>query len=72
MSTALLLLASLALPQIDPDHSAPVQPPRLVLQITVDQMRGDLLDRVKYRLGEGGFRRLLSDGSGWDPQREEQ
>jgi predicted AlkP superfamily pyrophosphatase or phosphodiesterase len=36
--------------------------PRLVLQITVDQLRGDLPTRYYDRLGEGGFRYLLENG----------
>lgn len=36
--------------------------PRLVLQITVDQLRGDLIDRYGTHLGEGGFRFLLENG----------
>lgn len=38
-------------------------PPRLILQITVDQLRGDLLWRYEERFGEGGFRYLLDEGS---------
>ena len=37
--------------------------PRLVLQITVDQMRGDFPMRYKDRLGEGGFRYLMEKGT---------
>jgi len=37
-------------------------PPKLVLQITVDQLRGDLIDRFGAGLGEGGFNRLLANG----------
>jgi hypothetical protein len=36
--------------------------PRLVLQITVDQLRGDLPTRYYDRLGDGGFRYLLENG----------
>jgi predicted AlkP superfamily pyrophosphatase or phosphodiesterase len=36
--------------------------PRLVLQITVDQLRGDLPARFVDRMGEGGFRYLLDQG----------
>ncbi len=36
--------------------------PRLVLQITVDQLRGDLLPRYRKELGQGGFRLLLDRG----------
>ncbi|MBT8054900.1 MAG: alkaline phosphatase family protein, partial [Gammaproteobacteria bacterium] len=37
-------------------------PPRLILQITVDQLRGDLPTRYYDRLGEGGFRYLWESG----------
>ena len=36
--------------------------PRLVLQITVDQLRGDLPTRYYDRLGQGGFRYLWENG----------
>ena len=39
------------------------EPPRLVLQITVDQLRGDLLRRHAGQFGEGGFRYLLEHGT---------
>ena len=38
-------------------------PPRLVLQITVDQLRGDLPTRYFDRLGEGGLRYLWENGT---------
>ena len=37
--------------------------PKLVLQITVDQLRGDLPTRYLDRLGKGGFRYLLAQGT---------
>jgi len=37
--------------------------PKLVLQITVDQFRGDLPTRFLDRLGEGGLRYLLEEGT---------
>jgi predicted AlkP superfamily pyrophosphatase or phosphodiesterase len=37
--------------------------PRLVLQITVDGLRGDFPDRYYDRLGEGGFRYLMEQGT---------
>lgn len=40
----------------------PASPPRLILQITVDQLRGDLPQRFLDRMGEGGFRYLLEQG----------
>jgi predicted AlkP superfamily pyrophosphatase or phosphodiesterase len=36
--------------------------PRLILQITVDQLRGDLPTRYYDRLGSGGFRYLWENG----------
>ncbi len=36
--------------------------PRLVLQITVDQLRGDLIERYSKGFGDGGFRYLLDNG----------
>ena len=38
-------------------------PPKLVLQITVDQLRGDTLTRFGDRFGPGGFRYLLDKGT---------
>ena len=37
--------------------------PKLVLQITVDQLRGDTLTRFGDRFGPGGFRYLLEKGT---------
>ncbi len=37
--------------------------PRLILQITVDQLRGDLPMRYYDRLGKGGLRYLLDAGT---------
>jgi predicted AlkP superfamily pyrophosphatase or phosphodiesterase len=37
-------------------------PPKLILQLTVDQLRGDLPQRFLDRMGEGGFRYLLDQG----------
>ena len=34
--------------------------PKLILQITVDQLRGDLPDKFMKNMGEGGFRWLKS------------
>jgi len=43
--------------------SADDKKPKLVLQITVDQLRGDLPMRFKERLDKGGFRYLLESGT---------
>jgi predicted AlkP superfamily pyrophosphatase or phosphodiesterase len=42
--------------------SAAVASPRLVLQITVDALRGDLPERYAQLFGEGGFRYLMDEG----------
>ena len=36
--------------------------PKLILQITVDQLRGDLPDKFMKNMGQGGFRWLKSNG----------
>jgi len=43
--------------------SANAEKPKLVVQITIDQMRGDFPMRYKDRLGEGGFRYLMEKGT---------
>jgi len=53
------LLLGLAFPAF---LCAALEPPRLVLQITVDQLRGDMLPRYQARFGPNGFRRLLDHG----------
>jgi len=42
--------------------AASVAGPRLVLQITVDGLRGDLLERYADNFGEGGFQHMQSKG----------
>jgi len=55
-TTSLLLLFSAA------TASETVTAPRLVLQITVDQLRGDLPGRYLSKMGTGGFRYFLENG----------
>ena len=50
-----------SLPVISP-VMAQEQQPRLVLQVTVDALRGDLPGRYSHVLGEGGFRYLMDEG----------
>ncbi len=38
------------------------EPPRLILQITVDALRGDLPGRYAHLYGDGGFRYLMDEG----------
>ena len=42
--------------------SATSSPPKLILQITIDALRGDLPQRFDNVLGEGGFRYLMGEG----------
>jgi predicted AlkP superfamily pyrophosphatase or phosphodiesterase len=55
-----LVGASLVLPAVS--SAAAEKPPKLVLQITVDALRGDLVHRFAHVLGEGGFRSLWKSG----------
>jgi predicted AlkP superfamily pyrophosphatase or phosphodiesterase len=56
MLFAALACSSIATPPVAAEK------PRLVLQITVDQLRGDLPTRYFDRLGKGGLRYLLEKG----------
>jgi predicted AlkP superfamily pyrophosphatase or phosphodiesterase len=60
-NTLLSILISGCLFAVTP-ASAQDQPPRLILQITVDALRGDLPQRFDHMLGDGGFRYLMNDG----------
>ena len=41
---------------------AQTEKPKLILQITVDQLRGDMPYRYLEKMGEGGFKYLLNEG----------
>lgn len=41
---------------------AEIKKPKLILQITVDQLRGDLPFKYMKHMGEGGFRYLMKNG----------
>jgi len=58
----LLLTPLLATNSIAGDNDLGKKKPKLILQITVDQLRGDLPTRYYDRLGEGGFRYLWEKG----------
>jgi hypothetical protein len=57
LASPLLLTSSLA-----QDAGQPAPVPKLILQITVDQLRGDLPERFVKHMGDGGFRYLLDQG----------
>lgn len=61
-STSFVTLFS-ALALIATISRAAEPPPRLVLQITVDQLRGDLPARYLKNMGEGGYRYLMDHGT---------
>ena len=58
-----LLSTLLAIPFLAAPTLSASAPPRLVLQITVDALRGDLPTRYYERLGEKGFRYLWEKGT---------
>jgi len=60
---AALLIVALAILSLTAPALADSPAPKLILQITVDQLRGDLPSRYRDRLGEGGFRYLLENGT---------
>lgn len=60
--TACLVAGSL-LTSINIQASDLDEKPKLILQITVDQLRGDLLFRYQDRFSEGGFNYLLNEGT---------
>lgn len=51
-----------------PTSFAPPSRPKLVVVISVDQMRADYLTRFNDHLGDGGFKRLLHEGASWTGQ----
>jgi len=61
--SAIVFLALLpAIPSAAATDSSAPPAPRLILQITVDALRGDLPRRYAHVLGEGGFRYLMEQG----------
>jgi predicted AlkP superfamily pyrophosphatase or phosphodiesterase len=61
----LLLLLPFVLPACESveNHPSVAPKPRLILQITVDQLRGDMPMRYMDRLSSGGFRYLMEYGT---------
>lgn len=60
--TAIALLALFFSQKTALAQTRPTDPPRLVVGITVDQMRYDYLLKYYEKFGKGGFRRLLDGG----------
>lgn len=57
--SALVCLAGV---KVSGETADPVPAPRLAVVITIDQFRGDYLDRFGPYFGEGGFKRMLAAG----------
>lgn len=58
ITLVLLLIANFSIAQ----NVAPVDPPRLVVGIVVDQMRQEYLYRYYPKFGDDGFKRLINEG----------
>ena len=58
-----MLLGSAVTVNITLANAQPRQDIKLVLQITVDGLRGDLLNRYQAGFGKGGFRYLMTQGT---------
>lgn len=66
LAASVALIAAAGCRSSSPDDGVPRAGrtrPRLVLQVTVDQLRGDLPWRHADRFGEGGFRYLMDRGT---------
>ena len=61
LAEAVTISAFLSLMPLGPNALAS-EKPKLILQITVDALRGDLPGRFDSVLGDGGFRYLMNDG----------
>lgn len=63
IAALLLLTPSVCLTAQTPQaYNKKDQPPRLIVAITVDQMRADYLTRYESGFGEDGFRRMFDEG----------
>lgn len=60
--TVVLISCAAAIPVANPPAPAPFLRPKLIIGITIDQMRYDYLLRYWDDFGEGGFRRLVDGG----------
>ncbi|MDH6353897.1 hypothetical protein M2132_000217 [Dysgonomonas sp. PH5-45] len=56
------LVAVLTVASVNGQTSAGKEPPKLVIGITIDQLRGDYLELFQHTFTEKGFKRLLNEG----------
>lgn len=61
--TTLNALPVLAASPADHRHETTATPPKLIIGITIDQLRTDYLLTLQQRFGNGGFRRLMQEGT---------
>ena len=50
----------------EPKHEASDKQPKLIIGITIDQLRTDYLQMLQDRFVQGGFRRLMQEGAVFD------
>ena len=62
LTAGLLLFSSSILFAVGNNPKATTNKPKLILQITVDQLRGDLPDKFMKHMDKGGFRWLKENG----------
>ena len=62
LTAGLLLFSSSILFAVGNNPKATTNKPKLILQITVDQLRGDLPDKFMKHMGKGGFSWLKENG----------
>jgi hypothetical protein len=60
--STLFLCSAMSLPAAAAQQAIQPEKPKLILQITVDQLRGDLPNKFVKNMGEGGFRYLMENG----------
>ncbi len=63
VALAIAFVCLIAAPSMRAESPGSPKVPRLILQITVDQLRGDLPLRYQDRFTDGGFRYLLKHGT---------
>lgn len=61
--TALNALPAIAASPAEPRNTTTDAVPKLIVGITIDQLRSDYLQILQQRFGQGGFRRLMQEGT---------
>jgi predicted AlkP superfamily pyrophosphatase or phosphodiesterase len=63
-NAAIILISALSFTNLSGQGAyIPPEKPRLVIGIVVEQLRYDMLEKFRNRLGENGIRRLLNEGT---------